>query len=131
MDDVLVYCGNLEPSPDRSFFSDKTDSVSSKWRKHNRSRVDESGEVDLSQTVLFTNDAYITQQEVTRILCSCHFQQPSCNKHTILYFFIPQAERVPCCDDGIEFIDEGMVKIQDVESMSKERPMTSHTGKRV
>ena len=47
------------------------------------------------------------------------------------YFFIPQTERVPCCDDGIEFIDEGMVKIQDVESMSKERPMTSHTGKRV
>ena len=66
MDDVLVYKGNLERSPDKVYFSEKQESgeggggggLQDRWRQR------QGGDMDLSQTILFTNDPYITQTEV-------------------------------------------------------------------
>jgi hypothetical protein len=104
VDDVLVYKGNLERSPDKEALSSGVDSheLGDRWKQ--RSVNGRGGDdIDLSQTILFTNDPFVTRNE---------------------------ADRVPVCDDCIEFIDEGTVKAQDTRSTTISRPMTTHSGRR-
>lgn len=162
VDDVLVYSGNLERSPDKEHFANNpaksgqvVDDVD-RWRQRLGAGRGGGG-MDLSQTILFTNDPFITQTEVSNYVCniyddnralhlcpdsfSCrytdllHTKQIVCNFNYCCFLCafasISQADRVPFCDDLIEFIDEGTVKVQDMKSSSIARPMTSHTGRRL
>lgn len=63
MDDVLVYSGNLERSPDKKYFASSQTSSEDRWRQR-LSNGRGAGGMDLSQAILFTNDPFITQAEV-------------------------------------------------------------------
>lgn len=58
VDDVLVYHGNLMPSPSQEDLSNSTDDV--QWGSLD-------GDLDLSQVVLFTNNSEIIQREHSRV----------------------------------------------------------------
>mmetsp|Transcript_5578 Transcript_5578/g.8503 ORF Transcript_5578/g.8503 Transcript_5578/m.8503 type:complete len:1138 (+) Transcript_5578:100-3513(+) len=108
LDDVLVYKGSLRKSPSRDYFwkisASASDNDEDNWcHRHTRDGI---GGMDLSQVILFTNDREVIAREESR---------------------------VPFCDDGIEFIDEGkhVALPSNLKSETVHRPMTSVTGKRI
>ncbi len=73
MDDVLLFKGSLNKSPNKEYFNpnrninNSTSSSTSSSRHDDDKRTwrDTDGQLDLAQVILFTNDSDITAREVS------------------------------------------------------------------